>query len=225
MSNDETDLSLENSDSETTNQTATTDTSKESKDSDFHKAVEAAVQERLADMKEKMNSLDKKLKESEREKTRAEELKKQAEIKALEDAGEHTKAAERRLVEAQEKLRISEEKVTRLTRDAQLKEALREVPFRNAAAQEYAYKVLVDDLIQDSNGQWVHKSGVPIAEHVQYFFKLEENNFFIKPKQNSGAGTSTGQASDTTIKKKPSEMTSEEILKAAKEGRLGTFGL
>jgi hypothetical protein len=188
---------------------------------EFQAAVDARVAERLADMKSKMDAMNEKLREKEREAARLAEMKKQAEIKALEDAGQHTQAMERRLTESQEKLKAAEELITRLTRDSQLKEALRDVPFRNNTAAEFAYKVLVDELVKDGDGQWVHRSGVPIKDYVDIFSKDADYSFLIKPKPTSGVGSESGGAPQPSSKKNPLEMTSQELLAAAAAGRFG----
>jgi hypothetical protein len=185
------------------------------------------VEERLAKIK---SSLDKAYQERDlavKERVRLEEEKKQARMKSLEDEGKHKEVAEMKLAELQEKLAIAESKVTELTRDSAVRNALSGLEFRNDRSGQMAYRDIIDQLIQDpETGSWIHKSGVSIKDYVSQYAKNEDNSFLFKPKTNTGSGAA-GMGGNPKLdpNKKISEMTTEEVLQLAASGKLGSFKL
>jgi colicin import membrane protein len=204
------------------NVATSTSTNKETED-----IINRLVEERLAKIK---GSLDKAYQERDaavKERVRLEEEKKQAKMKSLEEEGKHKEVAEMKLAELQEKLAIAESKVTELSRDRAVKDALAGLEFRNERSGQMAYRDIVDQLVQDpETGAWIHKSGVSIKDYVSQYSKNEENSFLFRAKTNSGTGAG---GIDGTPKfnsnKKISEMTTEEILQLASSGKLGSFNL
>jgi len=194
---------------------------------DTEDLINKLVEERLAKIK---NSLDKAYQERDaavKEKVRLEEEKKQARMKALEEEGKHKEVAEMKLAELQEKLVIAEKKVTELSRDRAVKDALTGLEFRNERSNQMAYRDIVDQLVQDpETGAWIHKSGVSIKDYVSQYSKNEENSFLFKAKTNSGTGTTNIDGTPKfNSNKKISEMSTEEVLAAAAAGKLGSFNL
>jgi hypothetical protein len=189
--------------------------------------INRVVEERLAKIK---SSLDKAYKERDEAVKRAvalEDAERQARIKALETEGKHKEVAELKLAELQEKLRIAESRVTELSRDSAVRDALTGLEFKNDRSQQMAYRDVIEQLVQDTEtGQWVHRSGVSIKEFVAAFAKDEDNSFLFKPKTNSGAGTgSPSGVPRLDPNKKITQLTSQEILALAQSGKLGTFGV
>jgi len=189
--------------------------------------INRVVEERLAKIKA---SLDKAYQERDnavRERVKLEEERKQAKIKLLEEEGKHKEVAEMKLAELQEKLALAESKVTELTRDSAVRNALTGLDFRNERSSQMAYRDIIDQLIQDpETGAWIHKSGVSIKDFVTQFAKHEDNSFLFKPKTNSGGGNG-GMSGTPKLdpNKKISEMSTEEMLQLAAAGKLGNFSL
>ena len=69
-------------------------------------------------------------------------------------------------------------------------------------------------------GEWVHKSGVAVKDFVKTFAENEDNAFLFKQKQNSGNGSQNVPPSSNTTKKSLFEMTQDEVLQMAAEGKL-----
>ena len=129
-----------------------------------------------------------------------------------------------KLAEAQAKLKVFEEENTKLNRDSVVNSQLTTLDFRNDRSREMAYRDIVEQLVQNENGTWVHKSGTSIQEFVNSYSKNEDNSFLFRIKANSGAGTSAAAApSNTTEKKSLNQMTQEEVLALASKGQLGSF--
>lgn len=194
---------------------------------DTEDMINRLVEERLTKIK---GSLDKAYQERDaavRERVRLEDEAKQRKMKALEDEGKHKEVAEMKLAELTEKLALAESKVTELTRDGAVRNALTGLDFRNDRSSQMAYRDIIDQLIQDpETGAWIHKSGVSIKDFVGQYVKNEDNSFLFKPKSNSGGG---GNNMNGTPKldpnKKLTEMSSEEVLALAASGKLGSFNL
>ena len=186
--------------------------------------IEQAVNERLAKMKANMDRMAKERDEALKLKAEMEQQQKEAQIKRLEEEGKMQEALEMKLAETQAKLKVFEEQNTKLTRDNVVNSRLGSLDFRNERSREMAYRDIVEQLVQNENGAWVHKSGTSIQDFIENYSKDESNSFLFKVKTNSGAGTSTpsGQ-SQTDSKKTLSQMTQEEVLNLAAKGQLGSF--
>jgi hypothetical protein len=189
--------------------------------------IDKVVEERLAKIKA---SLDKAYADRDAAVKKAvalEDEQKQARMKSLEAEGKHKEIAEMKVAELQEKLRIAEGKVTSLSRDSTVKDALAGLEFRNERSQQMAYKDVIEQLVQDpETGGWIHKSGVSIKEFVGAFSKDDENSFLFKPKTNSGGGTGSPSGNPRLDpNKKLSQMTTQEVLALAQAGKLGSFNI
>jgi hypothetical protein len=184
--------------------------------------VNAQVEAQLKDIKDK---LDNAFKARDAANARAAELEaknKQAEIKALEDAGKHTEVMQMKLDAALADLNVYKDKVVKYERDGVVRDAMKDMKFRNDRSREMAYNDIVGQLQQNEKGEWVHKTGVAIKDFATQFSKDEQNSFLFETKQNGGGGTSApGQASAGKVNKKVTEMTTQELLQAAQSGQFG----
>jgi hypothetical protein len=186
--------------------------------------IEAAVQDRLQQMKQNMDRMVRERDEALKKAAEVEQAQKAAEIERLEAEGKLKEALEMKLAEANAKLKVFEEENTKLNRDNVVNTQLATLEFRNERSRQLAQRDIVEQLVQNENGAWVHKSGSSIQEFIDSYSKSEDNSFLFRVKANSGAGTSTPSApSQTDVTKSLSEMTSEEVLAMAAKGQLGQF--
>lgn len=184
--------------------------------------VQARVEEELAQIKGKLNDAYASRDEAVKKAVFFEEEKKSAQIARLEEEGKHKEAGDIRLAELMAKLESRDKQVTELTRDNVVRDALKSMDFRNDTAAEFAYRDVVAQLVQDENGQWVHRTGSPIKDFIDTFKKDEEKSFLFKAKQSSGAGhqAANAPAGGFDKSKSLSEMSMEDILAAAAAGHL-----
>jgi hypothetical protein len=194
--------------------------------SEMDKIVAAKVSEELAQIKEKLNNAYSQRDEAVRKAVTFEEEKKAQEIKQLEDDGKHKEAADIKLTELTARLAERDKQITELTRDNVVKSALKSLDFRNDTAGEFAYRDVVSQLIQDENGQWVHRTGASVKDFIESFRKDEDKEFLFKPKQSSGTGQNSAQTPTGGFdSSKPiSEMTTDEIMAAAASGQFDGSG-
>jgi hypothetical protein len=189
--------------------------------------VQALADQQLAEIKKKLDGAFSARDEAVRKAAELEEAQKTAKMEALTAAGKTTEVLEMKLQEALGKLDAASKKVIGYERDGTVRDALRSagVEFRNERAEAMAFREVVDSLVQDANGQWVHKTGAPIKDFITTFSKDEENSYLFKQKQNSGAGSGTpgDGAPKLDPNKKLTEMTTAEVLAAAAKGQLGNF--
>jgi hypothetical protein len=186
--------------------------------------VAQLVATQLADIKSKLDGAFAARDEAVREATRLKDAARAAELEALTAAGKHTEAAQLKLSALEEELKAARSKITSYERDSVVKESLRGLEFRNDRSADMAYRDIVDQLVQDQQGQWVHKTGVTIKDFVANFQKDEENAFLFKPKTNSGGGSSTPNGTpNIDPKRKMTELSTTEIMSLAAAGKLGTF--
>lgn len=183
---------------------------------EFESVVAKMVEERLAKMKSNMDRMSTERDEAIRKAVQLEESQKEAKMKLLEEEGKHKEVAEMKLAALEERLKIAEERNIKLSRDQAVKDALTGLDFRNERSHKMAFNDIVNNLVQDENGSWVHKSGAMIRDFIQTYAKDEDNEFLFKPKNNSGGGITTSQGTpNMSSKKKFSEMTTQEALAAA----------
>jgi hypothetical protein len=186
--------------------------------------VEAAIQERLAQMKSNMDRMVKERDEALKAKAELESARKKEQIERLEAEGKIKEALEMKLAEAEARMAVLNEQNTALARDNVVNNALVGLEFRNDRSREMARREIVEQLVQNENGLWVHKSGTNIQDFIVAYSKNEDNSFLFRVKVNTGAGTATpsGQ-SNTTEKKSLSQLSQEEVLALAAKGQLGSF--
>jgi len=186
--------------------------------------VEQAVQERLSKMKANMDRMSNERDEALKKAAEIEQKQKQDQMKRLEDEGKLQEVLEMKLAESEAKLKVFQEENTKLNRDSVVSNTLNQLDFRNDRSRQLAYRDIVEQLVQNEDGNWVHKSGTKIQDFVAAYSKDEDNSFLFRVKANSGAGT--GQSSGTPqmeTKKSLGEMTQQEVLALAAKGQIGSF--
>jgi len=186
--------------------------------------VELEVQERLAKMKSNMDRMARERDEALKRAAEIEQQQKQEKIKRLEEEGKLQESLELQLADMKAKLGVYEVENTKLNRDNVVNSALSGLEFRNERSRQLAYRDIVEQLVQNEDGLWVHTSGLSINEFVNNYSKTEDNSFLFRVKTNSGAGTTTASGTPSMEQKKSlSQMTQEEVLALASKGQLGKF--
>jgi uncharacterized membrane protein YheB (UPF0754 family) len=186
--------------------------------------IEREVQDRLTKMKSNMDRMAKERDEALKKAAEIEQQQKQEQIQRLEEEGKLQEALEMKLAEANAKLKVYEEENTKLNRDNVVNSQLGGLEFRNERSRQMAYRDIVEQLVQNENGTWVHKSGTTIQDFILAYSKNEDNSFLFRVKANSGAGTTTSAGTpNVTEKKSLSQMTQEEVLAMASKGQLGNY--
>jgi len=209
-------MDIENNNEALNQETNPTETGGE----DLNKIIENRVQEELASIKEKLNAAYSQRNEAVAKAVAFEEDKKKVEIARLEEEGKHKEAGDMKLAELNAKLQERDKQITELTRDSAVRNALKGLDFRNDTAADFAYRDVVAQLVQNENGQWMHRTGASIKDFIDSFRKDDDKEFLFKPKQSSGTGQSSMQAPTGGFdSNKPlSEMSTEEIMAAAASG-------
>jgi hypothetical protein len=142
----------------------------------------------LAKIKENLDKAYKARDEAEAKLKVKETAEREAELKRLEDEGKHKEAYEQRLKDERMGREAAEKRVVELTRDVEVKTALSILEFRNERASQIAFKEVIDQLVRNDKGEWIHKSGVSLHDFVKSFAADEDQAFLFKPRTNSGAG-------------------------------------
>lgn len=187
------------------------------------KLVEERVAEQLKEIKGKLDNAFSARDEALRKLKEKEEADKAAEIKRLQDEGKHKEVLEMQLAEERATREALEKRNTELSRDVVVRTALSGLEFRNDKAADIAFKEITGQLVQNDSGVWVHKSGVSISDFIGAFAKDEEQSFLFKTKTNNGGGSSSNNAGGTNTTGKPKslfEMSQDEVIKLAREGKL-----
>lgn len=182
------------------------------------------VAEELKQMKSNVDKAYKQVEAVTRENTRLKAEQQDKQRKQLEDEGKHYEAEKLKNAELSETVKILQERLTSVTRDRELEKHLSSLEFRNDYARETAFQNILQELVQDTDGTWVHKSGASIPDYLKAFVKDPNKEFFFKPKENSGAGSTS--AKNTAAAGRPkslSGLSSEELLNLAANGKLGTY--
>lgn len=186
--------------------------------------VNALVTEQLRDIKLKLDSAYTSRDEAIRKTAQLEEASKTKDMEALTAAGKHQEVLEMKLTSLKEKLELAEKRNVQYERNAVVKESLSGLKFRNARSAEMAEKDIIEQLVQNQDGTWVHKTGVAIKDFVANFSKDEDNSFLFEVKQNSGSGGQGANGTpNMTTKKSVKDMNTQEIMAAAAAGQLGSF--
>jgi multidrug efflux pump subunit AcrA (membrane-fusion protein) len=201
----------------------------ENDDEMVKRLVETRVQEKvtaeLAEIKRKLDASYKVRDEALAKAAAFETKEREATIKRLEEEGKHKEVYEMKLAETNAKLAEAERKNTELSRDAVVRNALGTLPFRNPSAVDMAYREIVAQLVQNEQGVWVHRSGISVPSYVEAFAKNDDMAFLFKPRANSGAGVQDITTTKPSNKAKSLfEMSQDEVLKLAREGKLGNRG-
>ena len=188
---------------------------------DIDALVAQRVEEALKPIKENLDKAYSARDEAQKKVKEFERIQREAELKRLQDEGKHKEAYEMQLKERESEIEVLKRRNVELTRDIEVRNALGAYPFRNDNAVEMAYREVVGNLVQDEKGNWVHKSGLSIRDFVKSFAEHEDNAFMLKPKANSGSGSTTAAvAASTSGNKSLFQMSQADVLKMAKEGKL-----
>ena len=188
--------------------------------------IEAIVEQRLAKMKANMDRMASERDEALKLKADLEAKAKEDTIARMKEEGKLQEALEMELADARAKLASFEEQNTKLSRDNVLNQALAGMEFRNEKSRDMARREIVEQLVQNEEGVWVHSTGSDIRDYVEAYAKSEDNSFLFRVKSNSGAGTGNpAGAPSTDVVKSIGQMTTQEILALAAKGKLGNFNL
>jgi len=188
--------------------------------------IEAIVEQRLAKMKANMDRMASERDEALKLKADLEAKAKEDTIARMKEEGKLQEALEMELADARAKLASFEEQNTKLSRDNVLNQALAGMEFRNEKSRDMARREIVEQLVQNEEGAWVHSTGSDIRDYVEAYAKSEDNSFLFRVKSNSGAGTGNpAGAPSTDVVKSIGQMTTQEILALAAKGKLGNFNL
>jgi hypothetical protein len=188
------------------------------------KLVREKVAEAIGNMKENLDKAYKGRDDALRKVAEMDQVRKEAELKRLQDEGKHKEALELQLAEERAKREALETRTIELTRDLELRNALQAYTFRNDSASDMAYREIVTQLVRNEQGVWLHKSGIPLRDFVKQFTDNESNSFLLKPKASNGSGsTSVGTTNTSSTEKKSLfSMSQEDVMKMAREGKLPT---
>lgn len=212
------DTTDQNDDQQKTN--SGTDSNNQNSPPDIDALVAQRVEEALKPIKENLDKAYSARDEAQKRVKEFERLQREAELKRLQDEGKHKEAYEMQLKERELEIETLKRRNVELTRDIEVRNALGAYPFRNDNAVEMAYREVVGNLIQDEKGNWVHKSGLSIRDFVKSFAEHEDNAFMLKPKANSGSGSTTATTASASGNKSLFQMSQADVLKMAKEGKL-----
>jgi len=184
------------------------------------KLVAEQVDEKLKDIKGKLDSAygarDEAL-----EKTAVLDQKiKEAELEKLKEAGKFEEAHKIELAEERAKNKVLTTKNVELTRDISVRGALNSYEFRNERAFNMATKEIVANLVQDDKGEWVHKSGQTIKECVDAFAKSDDNQFLFKAKKQQGSGSKGAKGGVGSDPKSLFKMSQKEVLEGIENGTI-----
>jgi hypothetical protein len=188
----------------------------------INKMVSDRLAEALTDIKGKLDGAYKQRDDSLAKIAAFEAKEREATLKRLAEEGKHKEAFEMQLAEERSKNEALQKRNTELSRDVSVREALRGFTFRNDKASDMAFKEITANLIQDAQGQWVHRTGISVRDYCDAFSKDEEQSFLFKAKANSGSGSS-GTGNGAPPVDKPTsifKMSQAEVLKLAAEGKL-----
>ena len=222
---DKTDTTATTTTPDTTGTTGTTTTASttDNKDSELiAKIVQEKLDASLVDIKGKLDNAFAARDEALRKVAEFEAKEKEANIKRLEEEGKHKEVFELKLAEERAAKEVLAKKVTELSRDVSVRDALKGFSFRNDNASEMAYREIIGQLVQNEQGSWVHRSGVSIKEFAEAFSKGEEHSFLFKPKASSGAGTTQSTSTASGEVKSLFQLPQADVLKMAAEGKFGT---
>jgi hypothetical protein len=189
--------------------------------------VAQQVSEQLKDIKSKLDKAYSVRDDAIKKAEDFEKKEREATLKKLEEEGKHKEVFDMKLVEKDAayndllgKYNALEQNNLQLTRDSQVRDLLRGTEFRNDKAGDMAFHEVIGQVVKDDKGNWVHRSGISIKDFITAFVSDEANSFLLKPKVSSGGGTTTTTASKGNTSKSLFEMSQEEVLKMAADGKL-----
>lgn len=192
------------------------------------KLIDQKVRESIADIKTKLDGAYSARDDALKKIEEADRKKRTEELAALEAAGKHKEAFDIKIAEANTKYatlemrnKELEKQVLELTRDASLKDHLRDTrKFRSTKASDMAFQEIRGQLVRNDKGEWVHRSGVSVEDFVGAFIKDEANDFLFEPEINTGLGGNKPGAGGDAANKSLFERSQAEVMRMAAEGRL-----
>ena len=187
---------------------------------EIQEMIKSDVAEAAKDIKTKLDVAYTKRDEALQKVSEFEQKERDLEIKRLQDAGKEREAFELQLAELKANQETLQKRNLELSRDVDARQALSAFAFRSEKAAKMAFDEVTSQLVQNEKGEWVHKSGVAVKDFVKTFAENEDNAFLFKQKQNSGNGSQNIPPSSNTTKKSLFEMTQDEVLQMAAEGKL-----
>jgi len=186
---------------------------------DLEKRIQDAVAAKLKDIKGKLDNAYSSRDDALKKLAIFEQKEREAELLRLNEEGKFKEAFDLQLAQERAKIEALQARNIELTRDIEVKNALSSLPFKNESAARMAYRTIVSELVQNEDGVWVHQSGGSIEDYVKIF--SEQNNFLLEQKVSTGPGvTQTKGTSPPTTTKSIFDMSQEDVLKLALEGKL-----
>lgn len=191
----------------------------------IEKIVKERLDKELAAIKESLNKAYAARDENAAKVADFEKKEREANIKRLAEEGKHKEAYELQLAEKDAALAALAKRNVELSRDVAVREAVRQLPFRNGKAEAMAVAEITSSLVQNEHKEWVHRSGVSIREYCEAFAKDEDQSFLFKAKANTGSGsasTNSGSGTPAAADKPKSlfAMSQAEVIRLATEGKL-----
>ncbi len=186
---------------------------------DLDKLIQERVAESLKEIKSKLDNAYSARDAALKKVAEFEQKEREAELVRLKEEGKHKEAFELQIAQERAKIEALEKRNIELTRDIDVKNALSAFTFKSESASDMAYRTIVSDLVRNENGEWMHKDGSSIFDYVKKF--ADQNPFLFEQKVSTGPGvTATKTTTTSSTPKSVFEMSQEEVLKLAMEGKL-----
>ena len=193
----------------------------ESSKEDIERLIQERVAASLKDIKSKLDGAYSARDAALKRIAEFEQKEKEAELARLKEEGKHKEAYELQLAQERARIEALEKRNIELTRDIEVKNALSAFTFKSESASNMAYNSIVSELVQNENGEWIHKTGTSIHDYVKQF--SDQNPFLFEQKISTGPGvTTTKTTSPSSTPKSLFELSQEEVLKLSMEGKLPT---
>jgi len=183
--------------------------------------IDAQVAESVKQLKANLDNAYAARDAAQLEAKKAADEKRAAEIQRLTDEGKHKEAYEIQLKQERQANDELKRKNVELTRDVEVRSALKDFNFRNADASEIGFKEIVAHLVQNDKGQWVHKSGTAIRDFAQAFYKDPNKSFLFKAPENNGSGFNQNGSSVNNNTGSLFKMSQADVLAGVAAGTIG----
>jgi hypothetical protein len=128
----------------------------------FDKLVSEKVNEELKKIKSSLDNAYKERDAAKAEMAKIAKEKQDAEIASLEKAGKHSEVLKIEMDRIRKELDTYKTRNTELSRDNAVRSQLNALDFRNDKAAALAHADIIKSLRQDTNGNWIHESGLSI---------------------------------------------------------------
>lgn len=182
--------------------------------------IEARATEKLKDIKSKLDGAYTARDLAKAELDKREQKDRELELARLRDAGKEKEAFDLEIAAERTKSEELAKRNIELTRDVKLSGALAILTFRSDKARDMAYHEIVNQLVRNEQGEWVHRSGKGLQEYVVSFAADEGNAFLFAAKKNSGGDLGQPKPPTDAPTGKLADMSQDELLKLAREGKL-----